>query len=227
MPMQSVDPLPEALLDSARLQAALATGEPAAALCRTALEHADAWLDQQFLAGHSIRELIHLRARVVDTLLQHLWERHAWPGDDICLVAVGGYGRSELHPHSDIDLLILLTDEHATLYHRTIEQFVTELWDLHLNIGHSVRTLAECCTDAAADVTIVTSLMESRPLAGHSSLYKHLVHCIRPLESGPARTFSVPSGQSRKPDTTNMAIPATAWNPTSSILPEGSAISRP
>lgn len=180
MPMQSADPLPEALLDSDRLRAALAAGEPAAPLCRTALEHADAWLDQQFLAGHSIRELIRLRARVVDTLLQQLWERHAWPGDDICLVAVGGYGRSELHPHSDIDLLILLTDEHATLYHRTIERFVTELWDLHLNIGHSVRTLTECCTDAAADVTIVTSLMESRPLAGHSSLYKHLVHCIRP-----------------------------------------------
>jgi len=181
--------LPAALQSQPALQLALTAETLSPGQVKAALDEAGQWLDQQFLAGHGIRELIALRTAVTDRLLQRLWARHPWPGARIGLVAVGGYGRRELHPHSDIDLLILLPDDDASSYHDEVERFVADLWDLHLDISHSVRTVAQCCTDAAADVTVFTSLMESRLLAGCSALYASLMECIGPERMWPSPDF--------------------------------------
>jgi [protein-PII] uridylyltransferase len=106
-------------------------------------------------------------ASLVDAVLVRLWGEwvHA---PDIALVAVGGYGRGTLFPHSDVDLVVLLPDDRAP--DGDVERFVGILWDCGLEPGISVRTLAECVEEAAKDITVDTSLLESRPVAGDAGL---------------------------------------------------------
>jgi [protein-PII] uridylyltransferase len=117
-------------------------------------------LKTSFEAGENIRTLVTLRSQRIDELLQGIWQSYQWAGD-ITLIAVGGYGRGELHPYSDIDLLILTSDDCAD-YRENIESLITLLWDINLEIGHSVRNMSECCQTAADDITVATNLMESR-----------------------------------------------------------------
>ena len=119
-----------------------------------------------------------MRSLRIDELLQGIWQSYQW-GDDIALIAVGGYGRGELHPYSDIDLLILTSDEGGD-YRENIEGLITLLWDINLEIGHSVRTMSECAQAAADDITIATNLMESRTLAGNSELQTQLMNLVGP-----------------------------------------------
>jgi [protein-PII] uridylyltransferase len=94
----------------------------------------------------------------------------AFPAD-YALAAVGGYGRGELYPGSDVDLLILLPDSHTPEADSRLEQFVGLLWDCGLEIGHSVRSCSECIDEAERDITIKTALLESRLLAGAKSTF--------------------------------------------------------
>jgi [protein-PII] uridylyltransferase len=110
-------------------------------------------------------------AALVDTLVVRLWAE-CIRDPAIALVAVGGYGRGMLFPHSDVDLLVLLPDGHAP--DGGIERFVGLLWDCGLEPGNSVRTVAECLEEAAKDVTVDTSLLESRPVAGNRALVAEL-----------------------------------------------------
>ncbi|MDN3920268.1 [protein-PII] uridylyltransferase [Roseateles violae] len=121
--------------------------------------------------------LLHGLARAVDACLLALWERAAMP-EGASLVAVGGYGRAELFPYSDVDVLVLLPDG-VEAYRpgpvkASIEAFITACWDTGLEIGSSVRTMAECLQEAAGDVTVQTSLLEARLLAGAKPLYRRL-----------------------------------------------------
>lgn len=132
-------------------------------------------LDARFKAGDDIRKLIYGRAWEIDRILQTAWAQFDWPSDQIALIAVGGYGRGELHPHSDIDLLILLSDElDAEHHHDSISGFLTQLWDINLDIGSSVRTLSECYKEAQNDITIATNLIESRTLVGNNNLHTEM-----------------------------------------------------
>ena len=88
------------------------------------------------------------------------------------LVAVGGYGRGELHPCSDIDVLILLPKSEVADGHEGIERFLTFLWDIGLEVGHSVRTIDDCQRESAADVSVATTLIEARLLAGPDYLFQ-------------------------------------------------------
>ena len=97
---------------------------------------------------------------------------------NIALIAVGGYGRGELHPKSDIDLLILLTSNNYEAYQSRIEQFLTKLWDIGLTVSSSVRSLAESAFQAAQDLSIITSLIESRVVVGPSYLHLQLMTLI-------------------------------------------------
>jgi [protein-PII] uridylyltransferase len=160
---------PKELLDREALVAACnQPGSPVKHL-RGACEHARQWLNEQFRAGRDIRELLALNAQFVDEIMQLLWSRFEWSDDRIALMAVGGYGRGELHPHSDIDLLILV-DEDADAHNAAIEAFITLLWDIKLDIGHAVRTIGECVEAAQRDITICTTLMESRLIVGSAAL---------------------------------------------------------
>ena len=107
-------------------------------------------------------QLLRGLARHVDTTLQTLWERQPMPAG-AALVAVGGYGRGELFPYSDVDVLVLLPQAEST---DGVEAFITACWDVGLEIGSSVRTVDECVDEARRDVTVQTALLESRPIAG-------------------------------------------------------------
>ena len=130
---------------------------------------------EAFRQGADVRALVHSRADSVDTVLRLIWNRYPFSSSpDIALIAVGGYGRGELHPHSDIDLLILTRNGIEDRWHEDLGAFVTLLWDLRLDIGHSVRSIEESKAAAREDVTILTNLLETRTIAGPDELRRGL-----------------------------------------------------
>ena len=168
--------LPKGMFDAQAFQAELNTETPIDC-CKGAIATATAYLHDQFRQGEQAAELIRLRARFMDTLLASLWDRQDWGQSELALIAVGGYGRGELHPHSDVDLLILL-GENCRDSLAQVEGFLTLLWDIGLEIGHSVRSIAECVEKAAADITVLTNLMEARVIRGPGTLMPRLLDLI-------------------------------------------------
>jgi [protein-PII] uridylyltransferase len=157
---------------------------------RAALEAASDNIRQRFLAGESVVTLVHLRATIIDELLVQLWQRHAGHCvDRVALVAVGGYGRAELHPCSDVDIMLLLPDSLPAGGEASLAAFVTALWDVGLEIGHSVRTVAQCHEQADKDLTVATTLMESRLLCGPDDLYAAMQAAIAPDKVWPPTQF--------------------------------------
>jgi [protein-PII] uridylyltransferase len=131
----------------------------------------------RFEAGGPVEGLLKGLALSTDGLLRELaqstgLEQHA------ALVAVGGYGRGELFPHSDVDVLILLEHEPDAAERATIERLVGLLWDFGFVLGHSVRTVDECRAEARADVTVLTSLLEARRITGQKRLFHRLQSAI-------------------------------------------------
>lgn len=117
-------------------------------------------------SAQAANALIRGLARLVDTTLTELWVASQLPAG-AALVAAGGYGRGELFPHSDVDVLVLLPDDVGTEAARpSVERFITACWDIGLEIGSSVRTIEECAEESARDVTVQTALLESRHVAG-------------------------------------------------------------
>ncbi|RKZ90723.1 MAG: [protein-PII] uridylyltransferase, partial [Gammaproteobacteria bacterium] len=141
---------------------------------RDALLEGQKYLQQQFEQQVDIVQLVHQRAAFVDQVLQQLWQQHLGEYFPINLIAVGGYGRGELHPYSDIDLLILLDESISEHLPDCLSDFLTQLWDVGLEIGHSVRTIQECRELAENDITIATNLLETRLLCGQQSLFSAL-----------------------------------------------------
>ena len=119
---------------------------------------------QSYLAAHSL---------LVDQILNKLWQSLEFE-DEASLVACGGYGRQELFPFSDVDLLILIPKKVNHSLDQKIEQFITLAWDTGLRISHSVRNLDDTKREIKRDVTVHTNLLESRYLDGDKTLYKHL-----------------------------------------------------
>ena len=119
--------------------------------------------------------LLEGRAALVDGVLQEVWAALGMPAS-CALVAVGGYGHGQLYPGSDVDLLILVPDEESTAATSNtapqLEQLIGLLWDIGLDIGHSVRSVNQCLDEAERDITVQTSLLEARYLAGARSLYE-------------------------------------------------------
>ncbi|MEZ7847006.1 MAG: [protein-PII] uridylyltransferase [Polaromonas sp.] len=164
-------------------------------------------------SSRGIRSLLQKLARHTDATLQALWRRAALPAD-FSLVAVGGYGRGELFPHSDIDVLLLLPNSTAletetpidgeSLKTR-IENFIGSCWDSGLEIGSSVRTLTECLEESAKDVTVQTSLLEARWLAGakdnFSSLRAQLDAALDPQAFFVAKTLELRQRHNKFEDT--------------------------
>lgn len=114
--------------------------------------------------------LVRRLARHVDTTLAQLWQNCGLPAG-AALVAVGGYGRGELFPYSDIDVLVLLPAEAEEALAATVSAFVTACWDTGLEIGSSVRSVQECLAESARDVTVQTALLEARHVCGAKRLF--------------------------------------------------------
>ncbi|MCH7821920.1 MAG: [protein-PII] uridylyltransferase [Proteobacteria bacterium] len=170
------------------LRDALADGSVADS--RAALQLASDNIKERFLGGESVVTLVHLRATVVDELLVFLWRELASDCNAVAaLIAVGGYGRAELHPSSDVDIMLLSRDDLPAQCQAQLSDFVTALWDVGLEIGHSVRTVAQCREEAGADLTIATTLIESRLLDGPDELYLAMLDEIAPENIWPSSKF--------------------------------------
>jgi [protein-PII] uridylyltransferase len=153
------------------LVAAPAAVAPATQRWRDALKSGRATLRAAFLAAPDTPRLLREHARLVDTVLAEAWTALGAPAG-AALVAVGGYGRGQLFPHSDVDLLLLLPTAADAGVAGFVERFVGTLWDIGLESAHSVRTIAECEAEMAGDITIKTSLLEHRLVAGSRPLYR-------------------------------------------------------
>lgn len=179
------------LFDAAAFKQQLSEADNSLSTFRSAIEHARMVLDQRFLDQQDIHEIVEGRAWFIDQLLSQAWHAQEWlPGTcSIALVAVGGYGRGELHPHSDIDLLILLEHEQHEHLHAGISSFLTFLWDIGLEVGHSVRTAQQCADEAREDLSVVTSLLESRLVLGASELLSDMRERIGPQHMWSSEEF--------------------------------------
>jgi len=157
---------------------------------KNALVELNQRLVEQYTAKHPIAEIVRNRSHFVDVLLTQAWQDLSLDNEHLALVAVGGYGRGELHPHSDIDLLILVDDEPLSAAIETqLSKFITYLWDAGLEIGHSVRTIAETLEQGKADITIATNLIEARLLTGNEYLFDVLYDSIRQHDFWPSYDF--------------------------------------
>ncbi len=170
------------------LREALTNDEPGSA--RTALNLASENIAQRFLAGESVIKLVNLRAAVIDLLLIHLWRRHAnYCSEVASLVAVGGYGRAELHPYSDVDIMLLLPDNLPGTVEPELSDFIMSLWDVGLEIGHSTRTVQQCADEATKDLTVATTLIEARLVDGPEELFEEMQASIAPNRIWPPDKF--------------------------------------
>ena len=153
-----------------------AHGEVAPCRERLALERARlrAEYDESRDAGRYLRG----HRSAVDVALRELWRGAALPRA-LALVAVGGYGRGELYPRSDVDVLILLPGPLAAAEEQAIERFVGHLWDVGIELGHSVRTVAQCVEEAAKDITVQTALLEARLLGGSRASFNEFRKVLR------------------------------------------------
>jgi [protein-PII] uridylyltransferase len=160
---------------------ALRDGQFSPVIFRQVLDHGTELLKDRFIADEAIEDLVRDRARLVDITLRAAWVCHAGKfADDLALIAVGGYGRGELHPSSDIDIMVLLPKSDSADWQPDIERFLTFLWDIGLEVGHSVRSIDDCQRESLADISVATTLFEARLLAGPESLFAGMRRALAP-----------------------------------------------
>lgn len=122
--------------------------------------------------------LLDSHRRLVDSALRRVWQNQSLP-PSLALLAVGGYGRGDLFPHSDVDVLVLLPSVPDEQIAEMLEELIGRLWDLGMELGHSVRTVSQCVLEAARDVTVRTALLEARLVIGSRSLYREMIDATR------------------------------------------------
>ncbi|HEX3602987.1 MAG TPA: [protein-PII] uridylyltransferase [Steroidobacteraceae bacterium] len=157
--------------------AALEEGQFSPLTFRQVLDQGTELLKDRFVADEPIEDLVRDRARLVDIALRTAWVKFA---GDLALVAVGGYGRGELHPCSDIDIMVLLPKSDSADWQPDIERFLTFLWDIGLEVGHSVRSIDDCQRESLADISVATTLFEARLLAGPEPLFAGMRRALAP-----------------------------------------------
>ena len=145
---------------------------------KSRLQEGQGALCQHFLADDDDLRLLHARCQLIDDVLCEIWGELGLPAS-LALLAVGGYGRGELYPASDVDLLILLPGQPGRALTALLEQLVCLLWDIGLETGHSVRTIEQCLEQAAGNITVQTSMIEARLLAGSAPLFGRFSSRIR------------------------------------------------
>mgnify|MGYP000910212422 CR=1 FL=1 len=159
--------------------------------------HFNEWLKGAF-AENDVNDLLTARAVFVDAILAKLWCQHHLDEFQISLVAVGGYGRGALHPFSDVDILLLTQPNIDVVLEEKISSFITQLWDIKLDIGHSVRSIKECIIQAVDDVTVATNLMEMRQIAGNETLTQQLLPLLNEDTFWTSEKFFIAKNEEQK-----------------------------
>ncbi|MFM9968941.1 MAG: [protein-PII] uridylyltransferase [Burkholderiales bacterium] len=127
--------------------------------------------------------LLRAHRMLIDQILRETWAQQGFP-NNLSLLAVGGYGHGQLFPYSDVDMLLLLPNDPDEELGGRIERFIGQLWDLGLEVGHSVRTVEQCLEEADRDITVRTALLEARPLAGNRKLIVQLCRDVKKSTEG-------------------------------------------
>ena len=156
---------------------------------RERIKRVDETLAVRFWANDDIDQLLAERAALFDGVLVELWHKHlpAAALEQTALYAVGGYGRAELHPGSDIDLLVVV--KRRATWASELEAFVQSLWDLGCEIGHSVRTVRECRRESADDISTATAMFERRLLHGSEKIVASLERAMSARRLWPSAKF--------------------------------------
>ena len=182
--------------DLAALTDAVSGSKTPLPLLKAALADFRAHQHTDFANGTSVTQLITARAAFIDHILSLCWQRFSWDENlsslrksRISLVAVGGYGRCELLPNSDIDLLILIERANAQHHSSNIQSFLALLWDIGLEVGHSVRSVKESLHQATHDVTIMTALLDARAICGAPYLLQQLRLKLRSKTGWKTKSF--------------------------------------
>jgi [protein-PII] uridylyltransferase len=133
---------------------------------------------EEFKKDLNVHKLTKDICQLIDQQLLLAWQENGLD-DYAALVAVGGFGRAEQYPYSDVDILVLLSDklsaDELAIAIPKVESFITRCWDLGIEIGSSVRNIEECLQEAATDITVRTALLESRLVGGDKKLYRRFL----------------------------------------------------
>ncbi|WP_153100135.1 [protein-PII] uridylyltransferase [Paraburkholderia hayleyella] len=151
---------------------------PAAASLKADYRAAKAQLLARAETSTRIDSVMQALARLTDDTLRQAWDACQLP-EEPALLAVGGYGRNELAPYSDVDILVLLPDTPVAGLEACVEQFIGFAWDLGLELGSSVRTVSQCLEESAQDITVRTSLLEARRITGNAQLVERFTRQYR------------------------------------------------
>ncbi len=156
------------------MAAAVVFQQPASSVValRDSLRNDRQALEEAFLQHGQAKRLLTAHSRLIDGYLRRIWQQLGMP-DEMALIAVGGYGRGELYPKSDIDLLILLDADPDAALQQKLHELIGVLWDIGLEVGHSIRTVPQCVSESV-DITVQTNLLEARLLAGNAKLFQAL-----------------------------------------------------
>jgi len=147
------------------------------------------YLKNRFEMGTETSEIISERSQIISALLERSWRLFGLSDSGHALAAVGGFGRGELHPYSDVDIAVLLSAPVDKEMRAKLEQWITFLWDIGLEVGQSMRTAKECVAQARNDVTIATNLMESRLIAGSKKPFEEMKYRTASDKIWPASEF--------------------------------------
>ena len=156
---------------------------------RQLLGDTDRQLADAFRAGADVDALARARAVAVESIVAHVWDACVGDTDAVALFAVGGFGRGELFPHSDVDLLALCAQPPVPAQARALEAFFARLWDVGLKPGHALRTFDECRELAAWDATVYTNLFDARRIAGTAACDAALVALLADASIWPPQKY--------------------------------------
>ena len=181
---------PAIALTSAALDVSIFAEKDSLQQFKNLLKLKDIELRKLFNPQQSVSRLLKDKSDFIDKILSCCWQHFLGKYvKQLSLIAVGGYGRRELFPYSDIDIVVLLDSEDTTPYQEALANFFTFLWDIGLKPGQSVRTIKQCIEAAISDQTVITSLMENRLITGNNALYKALNQEISPDKIWPSDMF--------------------------------------
>lgn len=165
------------LFDQKQFENYLGIESDKVSLFRETIDQGRLNLKSLYESGLSAPIILGQHSSFIDKILSYAWELHGAQANEerMALVAVGGYGRSELHPYSDIDLMILLDKNRYQQVKTFVESFLSFLWDIGLEVGHSVRSISDCVKHAKQDITVATNIMESRLIQGSNQVFLKMI----------------------------------------------------